>query len=72
LFGAKGDLVLKTISPSLHALVKRGRLNVCLIAAARGDGSLEQRLATANESIKTHGGRVDQAAFARLSARGLR
>ena len=68
LFGAKGDLAFKKIFPALHALVKRGRLNVSVIAVARGDWSLEQLRATANESIKTHGGGVDQAAFATLSS----
>ncbi len=68
LFGAKGDLAFKKILPALHAMVKRGRLNVPVIAVARGDWNLEQLRATANESIKTHGGGVDPAAFARLSS----
>jgi len=68
LFGAKGDLAFKKIFPALHAIVKRGRLNVPVVAVARGDWNLEQLRATANESIKTHGGGVDQAAFARLSS----
>jgi glucose-6-phosphate 1-dehydrogenase len=52
LFGAKGDLVFKTISPALHALVKRGPPNVSLISVARGDGNLEQRRATENETSR--------------------
>ena len=68
LFGAKGDLAFKKIFPALHALVKRGRLDVPVIAVARGDWNLEQLRASVNESIKTHGGGVDPAASARLSS----
>ena len=67
LFGARGDLAFKKIFPALQAIVKRGRLNVPVIAVARGDWNLEQLRATANESIKTHGGGIDAAAFAKLS-----
>lgn len=52
LVGARGDLVF----PALHALVKRGRPHAPVIAGARGDCNLEQLQATANESVKTHGG----------------
>jgi len=68
LFGAKGDLAFKKIFPALHALVKRGRLDVPVIAVARGDWNLEQLRTTVNEGIKTHGGGVDPAASARLSS----
>ena len=68
LFGAKGDLAFKKIFPALHAMVKRGRLNVPVIAVARGDWNHEQLRATANASIKTHSDGVDPAAFARLSS----
>ena len=67
LFGAKGDLASKKIFPALQAMVKRGHLNVPVVAVARGDWSLEQLRATASESIKTHGGGIDAAAFAKLS-----
>src|SRR5947208_16730739 len=68
LFGAKGDLAFKKIFPALHAMVKRGRLNVPVIAVARGDWNHAQLRATANASIKTHSDGGDQAAFARLSS----
>jgi glucose-6-phosphate 1-dehydrogenase len=68
LFGAAGDLAFKKIFPALQAMVKRGSLNVPVIAVARGNWNLEQLRATANESIKTHGGGIDAAAFARLSS----
>jgi len=68
LFGAKGNLAFKKIFPALHALVKRGRLDVPVIAVARGDWNLEQLRATANDSSKIHDGGVDPAASARLSS----
>ena len=69
LFGAKGDLAFKKIFPALHEMVKRGYLNVPVIAVARGDWNLDQLRTMANESIKTHGGGVDAAAFAKLTSR---
>src|SRR5207237_8486821 len=68
LFGAKGDLAFKKIFPALHAMVKRGRLNVPVIAVARGDWHHEQLRATAHASTKTHSDGVDPAAFGRLSS----
>lgn len=68
LFGAKGDLAFKKIFPALHAMVKRGYLNVPVIAVARGDWNLDQLRTTANEGIKTYGGGVDPAAFAKLTS----
>jgi glucose-6-phosphate 1-dehydrogenase len=68
LFGAKGDLAFKKIFPSLQAMVKRGHLYVPVIAVARGDWNLDQLHAMASESIKTHGGGVDPAAFAKLTS----
>jgi hypothetical protein len=37
LFGAKGDLAFKKIFPALYAVVRRGHLDVPVIAVARGD-----------------------------------
>ncbi len=34
-FGATGDLATKKIFPSLHAMVKRGHLNVPVVGVAR-------------------------------------
>ena len=68
LFGAKGDLAFKKIFPALQAMVKRGHLNVPVVAVARGDWNLDRLRATANESIKTHGGGIDPAAFAKLTS----
>jgi glucose-6-phosphate 1-dehydrogenase len=66
-FGAKGDLAFKKIFPALHAMVKRGHLNVPVIAVARGDWNIEQLRARAHDSIKKHGG-VDPAAFSKLES----
>ena len=41
-FGAKGDLAYKKIFPSLHAMVKRGNLNVPVIGVTRAGWSLDQ------------------------------
>ena len=68
LFGAKGDLAFKKIFPALQAMVKRGSLNVPVVAVARGNWNLEQLRAVASESIKTHGGEIDATAFAKLSS----
>jgi glucose-6-phosphate 1-dehydrogenase len=61
-------LAFKKVFPALHAMVKRGRLDVPVISVARGDWDLDWLRATVNESIKTHGGGVDPAAFAKLAS----
>jgi glucose-6-phosphate 1-dehydrogenase len=45
-FGATGDLAYKKIFPSLHAMVKRGNLNVPVIGVAKADWNLDQFRAT--------------------------
>ena len=42
LFGATGDLAFRKIYPALHALVRRGRLDVPVVAVARGGGSVDR------------------------------
>src|SRR2546429_1044635 len=64
-FGATGDLAYKKIFPSLQAMVKRGHLDVPVIAVAKSSWTLEQLRARARESLQTHGG-LDPAAFDRL------
>ncbi len=69
-FGAKGDLAYKKIFPSLHAMVKRGNLNVPVIGVARSGRSgwnLDQLRARARESVERHG-EFDPAAFDKLSS----
>jgi glucose-6-phosphate 1-dehydrogenase len=66
-FGAKGDLAFKKIFAALHAMVKRGHLNVPVIAVARGDWNIEQLRTRAHDSIEKHGG-VDPSAFSKLES----
>jgi glucose-6-phosphate 1-dehydrogenase len=64
-FGATGDLAYKKIFPALHAMVKRGHLNVPVIGVARSGWTLEQLKARAKDSLEKHGG-LDLAAFDKL------
>ena len=66
-FGATGDLATKKIYPALHAMARRGHLNVPVIGVARAGWTLEQFKANARTSIEEHGGGVDPAAFAKLA-----
>jgi glucose-6-phosphate 1-dehydrogenase len=59
-FGATGDLAYKKIFPSLHAMVKRGNLNVPVIGVAKMGWNLDQLRARAADSIEKHGGGVDR------------
>jgi glucose-6-phosphate 1-dehydrogenase len=68
-FGASGDLAYKKIFPALLALIRHGRLEVPIIGVAKSGWTLEQFRARARDSIATHAGPVDEAAFARLVAR---
>lgn len=63
--GATGDLAYKKVFPSLHAMVKRGVLEVPVIGVAKSGWGLEQLRARARESIEQHGG-VDAAAVGKL------
>ena len=65
-FGATGDLAYKKIFPSLQAMLKRGHLDVPVIAVAKAGWTLDQLKARARDSLETHGG-LDPAAFDKLS-----
>lgn len=65
-FGATGDLAYKKIFPALQAMVRRGRLDVPIVAVARAGWTIEQLKERARASLKEHGGGVDEAAFANL------
>ena len=67
-FGASGDLVYKKIFPALHAMARRGRLDVPVIGVARSESTLEQFRARARDSVTRHGG-LDPAPFAQLESR---
>src|SRR5947209_12331435 len=64
-FGATGDLAYKKIFPALHAMVKRGHLNLPVIGVAKAGWNLEQLQARAEDSLEKHGG-LDPAAFGTL------
>ena len=64
-FGATGDLAYKKIFPSLHAMVKRGNLNMPVIGVAKAGWNIDQFRARAADSIEKHGS-VDRAAFDKL------
>ena len=65
-FGATGDLAHKKIFPSLHAMAKRGNLNVPVIGVAKAGWNVDQLRARARDSIEKHGGGPDPAAFDKL------
>jgi glucose-6-phosphate 1-dehydrogenase len=64
-YGATGDLAYKKIFPALQAMIRRGALNVPVIAVAKEAWTLEQLQARAKESLEKYGG-VHPPAFARL------
>jgi glucose-6-phosphate 1-dehydrogenase len=64
-FGATGDLAYKKIFPALHAMVKRGHLNVPVIGVARRGWNLDQFRKQAKSSLEKYGG-VNPAAFDKL------
>ncbi len=65
-FGATGDLAYKKIFPALHAMVKRGHLDVPVVGVAKSGWNLDNLRARARESIEKHGG-IDPESFDRLS-----
>jgi glucose-6-phosphate 1-dehydrogenase len=68
-FGATGDLAYKKIFPALHAMARRGHLDLPVVGVARSGWTLDQLRARARESVEKHGGGVDETAFAALVAR---
>jgi glucose-6-phosphate 1-dehydrogenase len=67
-FGATGDLAYKQIYPALQAMARRGNLDLPVIGVGRSPWTDEQFRARARESVQDHGS-LDEAAFAKLSAR---
>lgn len=65
-FGASGDLAYKKIFPALLHMVSRGNLKCPIIGVAKSDWTLDQLRDRARDSIKAHGGVVDDAALAQL------
>jgi glucose-6-phosphate 1-dehydrogenase len=62
-FGATGDLAFKKIFPALHAMVKRGDLDIPVIGVARAGWNLEGLQKRARDSIE-HSGEFEEACFA--------
>ena len=69
IFGATGDLAFKKIFPALHAMVKRGRLDAPVVTVGRNPEDAARIHARARESIETHGGGTNAAAFEKLAQR---
>ena len=69
IFGATGDLAFKKIFPALHAMVKRGRLDTPVVTVGREPMDAKRIHARARESIDTHGGGIEAAAFEKLAQR---
>jgi glucose-6-phosphate 1-dehydrogenase len=67
-FGATGDLAYKKIFPSLQAMTQHGVLDMPVIGVAKAGWTVDQLRERARASLKEHGG-IDEAAFAKLSAR---
>jgi glucose-6-phosphate 1-dehydrogenase len=67
-FGATGDLAYKKVFPALQAMVQHGHLDMPVIGVAKAGWNLDQLKARARASLVEHGGGVDEAAFAKLSA----
>src|SRR5690242_2906801 len=67
-FGATGDLAHKKIFPALHAMIKRGHLDVPIIGVAKAGWNLDQLNARARDSLEKHGGGIDSATFSKLSS----
>ncbi|MFT3773928.1 MAG: glucose-6-phosphate dehydrogenase [Minicystis sp.] len=68
IFGATGDLAFKMIFPALAGLVRRRRLNVPVIAVARGGKTLDDLRARVRESL-ARAGILDSRIYDELSAR---
>jgi glucose-6-phosphate 1-dehydrogenase len=72
-FGATGDLAYKQIFPALQAMMLRDGLDLPIICIAHSGWTVEKLRQRAHDSLaqaaKNAGGSVDEAAFAKLSAK---
>ncbi len=64
-FGATGDLAHKQIFPALHAMIRRGHLDMPVIGVAKSGWDIDGFRERARDSIEKHGG-MDAGAFAKL------
>jgi glucose-6-phosphate 1-dehydrogenase len=65
-FGFTGDLAFKQIFPALQALVRKGRLDIPIVAVGRKHMDVEELRARAKESIQKSGS-FDAAAYDKLA-----
>jgi glucose-6-phosphate 1-dehydrogenase len=68
LFGSTGDLAARKLYPALHAMVRRGQLDIPVICLGRSGWTVDDLRNRVRESIVKHGGGVDEAAFVKLAA----
>lgn len=66
LFGATGDLAFKKVFPALHAMVRRGSLDVPIIGVARERRSVEALRERVRASLE-HAGTYEAASFDKLA-----
>ena len=57
LFGATGDLARKKVLPALHALTRRGQLDIPIIGVAKAGWTLDQLQSHARDGIEQYGHR---------------
>lgn len=68
-FGATGDLAYKKIFPALLGLLKTGKLEMPVVGVAKSGWDRDQLIERAHNSLKEHGGGVDENDFAALAQR---
>ena len=66
LFGATGDLAHKKLFPAVHAMVKRGHLDVPVVGVAKSAWDVDAFRADIRKSL-AKSGQLDPATFARLA-----
>lgn len=66
IFGISGDLAFKHVIPALHAMIRRGTLDLPIVGVAKSGWSLEQMRERVRASLAANQGVVDAAAAARL------
>src|SRR4029450_11063938 len=54
-FGATGDLAYKKIFPALHAMARRGKLDLPVIGVAKSGWNLNQLIERARASVREYG-----------------
>jgi glucose-6-phosphate 1-dehydrogenase len=69
IFGITGDLAFKHVIPALHAMVRRGTLDVPVVGVAKSGWDLEQVRRRVRASLAASPGAPDEAAAARLLER---